>query len=167
MLNQSGKRKGEKMNYSALKLPYLELLVSKTTLKGENEGITVFPCLRNIGNGTAFKVCIKKVCIKKVCIKEVTEKIYDEVCIAAPFQNEYGNSFVERGNEIQAILRMSSFGGRVTLVVQFEDIEENVYEQRFGFSFDVNISNEISSADYTVTSPKLIKQKEINEDSES
>ena len=79
------------MNYSALKLPYLELLVSKTTLKGENEGITVFPCLRNIGNGTAFKVCIKK-----VCIKEVTEKIYDEVCIAAPFQNEYGNSFVER-----------------------------------------------------------------------
>lgn len=162
MLNQSGKRKGEKMNYSALKLPYLELLVSKTTLKGENEGITVFPCLRNIGNGTAFKVCIKK-----VCIKEVTEKIYDEVCIAAPFQNEYGNSFVERGNEIQAILRMSSFGGRVTLVVQFEDIEENVYEQRFGFSFDVNISNEISAADYTVTSPKLIKQKEINEDSES
>ena len=155
------------MNYSALKLPYLELLVSKTTLKGENEGITVFPCLRNIGNGTAFKVCIKKVCIKKICIKEVTEKIYDEVCIAAPFQNEYGNSFVERGNEIQAILRMSSFGGRVTLVVQFEDIEENVYEQRFGFSFDVNISNEISAADYTVTSPKLIKQKEINEDSES
>lgn len=157
MLNQSGKRKGEKMNYSALKLPYLELLVSKTTLKGENEGITVFPCLRNIGNGTAFKVCIK----------EVTEETYDEVCVAAPFQNEYGNSFVERGNEIQAILRMSSFGRRVTLVVQFEDIEENVYEQRFGFSFDVNISNEISSADYTVTSPKLIKQKEINEDSES
>lgn len=145
------------MNYSALKLPYLELLVSKTTLKGENEGITVFPCLRNIGNGTACKVCIK----------EVTEETYDEVCVAAPFQNEYGNSFVERGNEIQAILRMSSFGGRVTLVVQFEDIEENVYEQRFGFSFDVNISNEISSADYTVTSPKLIKQKEINEDSES
>ena len=135
MLNQSGKRKGEKMNYSALILPYLELLVSKTTLN--------------------------------VCIKEVTEKIYDEVCVAAPFQNEYGNSFVEKGNEIQAILRMSSFGRRVTLVVQFEDIEENVYEQRFGFSFNINISNEISSADYTVTSPKLIKQKEINEDSES
>jgi len=149
------------MKHITLTLPYLELLVSKTTLKGENRGVTVFPCLRNIGNGTAFKVCIK------VCIKEVTEKIYDEVCIAAPFQNEYGNSFVERGNEIQAILRMSSFGGRVTLVVQFEDIEENVYEQRFGFSFDVNISNEISAADYTVTSPKLIKQKEINEDSES
>lgn len=141
------------MKHITLTLPYLELLVSKTTLKGENRGVTVFPCLRNIGNGTAFKVCIK------VCIKEVTEKIYDEVCIAAPFQNEYGNSFVERGNEIQAILRMSSFGGRVTLVVQFEDIEENVYEQRFGFSFDVNISNEISAADYTVTSPKLIKQK--------
>ena len=155
------------MNYSVLKLPYLEPLVSKTTLKEENGGVTVFPCLRNIGNGTAFKVCIKKVCIKKVCIKEVTEKIYDEICIAAPFQNEYGNSFVERGNEIQAILRMSSFGGRVTLVVQFEDIEENVYEQRFGFSFNINFSNEISSADYTVTSPKLIKQKEINEDSES
>lgn len=150
------------MNYSVLKLPYLEPLVSKTTLKEENGGVTVFPCLRNIGNGTAFKVCIKK-----VCIKEVKEKIYDEVCIAAPFQNEYGNSFVERGNEIQAILRMSSFGGRVTLVVQFEDIEENVYEQRFGFSFNINFSNEISSADYTVTSPKLIKQKEINEDSES
>jgi hypothetical protein len=145
------------MNYSVLKLPYLEPLVSKTTLKEENGGVTVFPCLRNIGNGTAFKVCIK----------EATEETYDEVCVAAPFQNEYGNSFVERGNEIQAILRMSSFGGRVTLVVQFEDIEENVYEQRFGFSFDVNISNEISSADYTVTSPKLIKQKEINEDSES
>lgn len=145
------------MNYSALKLPYLELLVSKTTLKGENRGVTVFPCLRNIGNGTAFKVCIK----------EATEETYDKVCIAAPFQNEYGNSFVERGNEIQAILRMSSFGGRVTLVVQFEDIEENVYEQRFGFSFNINFSNEISSADYTVTSPKLIKQKEINEDSES
>ena len=157
LLNQSGKRKGEKMNYSTLILPYLELLVSKTTLKGENGGVTVFPCLRNIGNGTAFKVCIK----------EATEKIYDEVCVAAPFQNEYGNSFVERGNEIQAILRMSSFGRRVTLVVQFEDIEENVYEQRFGFSFNVNISNEISSADYTVTSPKLIKQKVINEDSES
>ena len=148
------------MKHITLTLPYLELLVSKTTLKGENRGVTVFPCLRNIGNGTAFKVCIK------VCIKEVTEKIYDEVCIAAPFQNEYGNSFVERGNEIQAILRMSSFGGRVTLVVQFEDIEENVYEQRFGFSFNINISNEISSADYTVTSPKLIKKKEIHEDSE-
>lgn len=152
------------MNYSVLKLPYLEPLVSKTTLKEENGGVTVFPCLRNIGNGTAFKVCIK----------EATEETYDEVCVAAPFQNEYGNSFVERGNEIQAILRIRSFGrilsslgGRVTLVVQFEDIEENVYEQRFGFSFDVNISNEISSADYTVTSPKLIKQKEINEDSES
>lgn len=157
LLNQSGKRKGEKMNYSTLILPYLEPLVSKTTLKEENGGVTVFPCLRNIGNGTAFKVCIK----------EATEKNYDDVRVAAPFQNEYGNSFVERGNEIQAILRMSSFGGRVTLVVQFEDIEENVYEQRFGFSFDVNISNEISSADYTVTSPKLIKQKEINEDSES
>lgn len=158
------------MNYSVLKLPYLEPLVSKTTLKEENGGVTVFPCLRNIGNGTAFKVCITAF---KVCIKEATEETYDEVCVAAPFQNEYGNSFVERGNEIQAILRMSSFGimssfgGRVTLVVQFEDIEENVYEQRFGFSFDVNISNEISSADYTVTSPKLIKQKEINEDSES
>ena len=145
------------MNYSVLKLPYLEPLVSKTTLKEESGGVTVFPCLRNIGNGTAFKVCIK----------EETEETYDEVCVAAPFQNEYGNSFVERGNEIQAILRMSSFGRRVTLVVQFEDIEENVYEQRFGFSFDVNISNEISAADYTVTSPKLIKQKEINEDSES
>lgn len=157
MLSQSGKQKGEKMKHITLTLPYLELLVSKTTLKGENRGVTVFPCLRNIGNGTAFKVCIK----------EVTEKFYDEVCIAAPFQNEYGNSFVERGNEIQAILRMSSFGGRVTLVVQFEDIEENVYEQRFGFSFNINISNEISLADYTVTSPKLIKQKEINEDSES
>lgn len=159
------------MNYSVLKLPYLEPLVSKTTLKEENEGVTVFPCLRNIGNGTAFKVCITAF---KVCIKEATEETYDEVCVAAPFQNEYGNSFVERGNEIQAILRIRSFGrilsslgGRVTLVVQFEDIEENVYEQRFGFSFDVNISNEISSADYTVTSPKLIKQKEINEDSES
>mgnify|MGYP007100814358 CR=1 FL=1 len=158
LLNQSGKRKGEKMNYSTLILPYLEPLVSKTTLKEENGGVTVFPCLRNIGNGTAFKVCITAF---KVCIKEATEETYDEVCVAAPFQNEYGNSFVERGNEIQAILRMSSFGGRVTLVVQFEDIEENVYEQRFGFSFDVNISNEISSADYTVTSPKLIKQKEI------
>lgn len=161
LLNQSGKRKGEKMNYSTLILPYLEPLVSKTTLKEENGGVTVFPCLRNIGNGTAFKVCIK----------EATEKNYDDVRVAAPFQNEYGNSFVERGNEIQAILRMSSFERRVTLrvtlVVQFEDIEENVYEQRFGFSFDVNISNEISSADYTVTSPKLIKQKEINEDSES
>lgn len=159
------------MNYSVLKLPYLEPLVSKTTLKEENGGVTVFPCLRNIGNGTAFKVCITAF---KVCIKEATEETYDEVCVAAPFQNEYGNSFVERGNEIQAILRilpneriLSSLGGRVTLVVQFEDIEENVYEQRFGFSFDVNISNEISSADYTVTSPKLIKQKEINEDSES
>lgn len=155
LLNQSGKRKGEKMNYSTLILPYLEPLVSKTTLKEENGGVTVFPCLRNIGNGTAFKVCIK----------EATEETYDEVCVAAPFQNEYGNSFVERGNEIQAILRMSSFERRVTLrvtlAVQFEDIEENVYEQRFGFSFDVNISNEISSADYTVTSPKLIKQKEI------
>lgn len=159
------------MNYSVLKLPYLEPLVSKTTLKEENGDVTVFPCLRNIGNGTAFKVCITAF---KVCIKEATEETYDEVCVAAPFQNEYGNSFVERGNEIQAILRIRSFGrilsslgGRVTLVVQFEDIEENVYEQRFGFSFDVNISNEISSADYTVTSPKLIKQKEINEDSES